>query len=119
MTANFDSSLGKVYIGTSTSGIFSFRYNEIRVPGKDFSPLMSQSFTTSSTPSISSNTVNDLDSSGSNLLIGTAAGIDFIHNELNSSTRTLVSGSKDVHLTSSGGGYWTTCSGNIYRWLYR
>lgn len=111
ITADATNAGGKIYIGTAGSGIFSMSWVIVREPHSDFTGSLTQRFTTLSTPSISSNNVNDLDVFFDKLLIGTSAGIDFIVNETESATRTMTGGSDNVHLTTTGGGYWTTNSG--------
>lgn len=109
ITADWTTASGNMYIGTTSSGIFTVRYHPSRYV--DFTNNLVQSYTTTSTPPISSNTVRDLDCRPGRLLIGTSAGVDFFSGESAYATRALASGVNDVHLTSSGG-YWTTKSGN-------
>lgn len=108
ITADWTTATGSMYIGTTTSGIFSVRYHPSR--RVDFTNELVQKFTTTSTPPLSANAVRDLDCLPGRLLIGTSAGVDFFAGENLYSTRTIASGVNDVHLTSSGG-YWTTKSG--------
>lgn len=109
ITADWTTSSGNMYIGTTSSGIFTVRYHPSR--RADFTSNLVQSFTSTSTPPLSSNTIRDLDCRPGVLLIGTSAGVDFFSGENLYSTRAIASGVNDVHLTSSGG-YWTTKSGN-------
>lgn len=111
ITADWQTAGGKLYIGTAGSGIFSMSWVKVREPLSDFSESLVQRFTTATTPSVSSNTINDLDAIPGELLIGTSAGVDYICNETESATRALSGGSPDVHMTSTGGGYWTNSSG--------
>ena len=101
---------GRLYVGTSTSGIFDMNYVRVREVGSDFTDAFVQRFTTTTVPPISDNQVRDLDALPGRLLVGTNSGVDFIfeHNEY--ATRPLVSGSKSVRLTEAGG-YWTAASG--------
>jgi len=101
---------GKLYVGTVASGIFDMEYIRIRTPGSDFSDQFVQRFTTLTSPPVSDNHIKDLDASPGRLLIGTASGVDFITDESEYATRTVVSGSDSVRLTAAGG-YWTTASG--------
>jgi hypothetical protein len=101
---------GKLYVGTTSSGVFTMNYVKVRELDSDFTGELVQSFTTVTSPPVSDNEIKDLDVLPGRLLVGTAAGIDFISNSTEFSTRTLVSGSRHVALTTSGG-YWTTASG--------
>ena len=110
ITANWQDSSGQLFIGTVSSGIFAMNYHRSR--SGDFTEELQQRFTTSTAPPISSNKINDLDTLSGSLLVGTDAGVDFIYDGTNYSTRALISGSSAVHLTTGGAGYWTTVSGN-------
>lgn len=110
ITANWKEATGQLYIGTIASGIFVMDYHRSRKG--DFTDKLVQRFTTTSIPPVSSNDIRDLDALPGRLMIGTGAGVDFISNDTEYSTRPLVSGSNDVHLTAGGAGYWTTVSGN-------
>ncbi len=101
----------RLYIGTSTSGVFDMNYVLVREAGSDFTGSLVQRYTTTTSPPLSDNQVNDLDALPGSLLIGTAAGVDFIGSGTGYATRTLTSGSQSVRLTQIGGGYWTTNSG--------
>lgn len=110
VAADWQNATGNLYIGTTTSGIFSVRYHSTRIG--DFTDSLVQQFTTASTPAVSDNKINDLDALPGRLLIGTASGVDFISNEQEFSNRALISGSNDVHLAENDAGYWSTVSGN-------
>lgn len=101
----------RLYVGTSTSGIFDMNYVKVREEGSDFTGELVQRFTTTSAPPISDNNVLDLDALPGRLLIGTGAGVDFIFEHTEYATRSLVSGTSAVRLTEAGGGYWATASG--------
>lgn len=101
---------GKLYVGTTSSGVFDMNYVLVREPDRDFTGDLVQRFTTATSPPVSSNEIRDLDALPGRLLIGTGAGVDFIAGETEYATRTMVSGSSHVHLTSAGG-YWTAASG--------
>lgn len=103
--------LARLYIGTSTSGIFDMNYVLVREVGSDFTDSLVQRYTTSTTPALSANQINDLDALPGSLLIGTSTGVDFISSGTGYATRTLTSGSQSVRLTQTGGGYWVTNSG--------
>ncbi|MBD3260426.1 MAG: hypothetical protein GF334_01890 [Candidatus Altiarchaeales archaeon] len=111
IAADWQITNGRLYVGTATSGIFDMNYVRVREVGSDFSDRFVQRFTTTSTPPVSSNKINDLDAISGSLLIGTSSGVDFIFDGNEYSTRSLISGSNDVRLAGSGG-YWTTESGN-------
>lgn len=108
--ADWRSLSGKLYIGTTSSGVFSMNYVKVREQGSDFTGELVQSFTTVTSPPVSDNEIKDLDTIPGRLLVGTASGIDFIADETEHATRPLVSGSEHVALTAAGG-YWTTASG--------
>ena len=110
ITADWQPALGQLYIGTTESGIFAMDYGRSRKG--DFTDKLEQRFTTATSPPLSDNQINDLEASPGRLLIGTGAGLDFISNETEFATRSLISGSLDVHLTGGGAGYWTTISGD-------
>jgi hypothetical protein len=100
---------GNVYVGTTTQGVYTVPWYAVRRLGADFSNQLQQTFTTSSTPSISANQVNDLDvvAGPYRLLVSTASGVDFITSDHLGATRPLESGSLRCQLTSVGEGYWT------------
>ena len=52
---------GRLYVGTSTSGIFDMNYVRVREVGSDFTDAFVQRFTTTTLPPISDNRVCDLD----------------------------------------------------------
>jgi hypothetical protein len=110
IAVDWQSSFGKLYVGTTSSGIFSMNYVLVREPHRDFTGDLVQSFTTTTPIPVSSNQINDLDVLPGRLLIGTGAGIDFVADEEEYATRPLISGSEHVHLTTEGG-YWTTATG--------
>lgn len=120
IVADWQNIWGRMYVGTTSSGVFDMKYVLIREEGRDFTDQFVQRFTTLTSPPVSSNKINDLDVLPGRLLIGTGAGIDFIADETlyanfespetEYATRALVSGSRHVQLTTSGG-YWTTASG--------
>lgn len=112
IAADWVASSGVVYVGTSGGGIFTTRYHPIRgYPTEDFSNLLIQQFSTSTTPALSSDVVQDLDYQPGRLLVGTSSGTDFIFQHSNRSTKAVVGGVSTVHLTADGvTGYWTTGS---------
>lgn len=118
VAADFTTSSGHLYVGTTTSGIYRTRWKNLRAPGTDFSNLLEQRYTTISTPPISSNEVNDIAISVSpvRILISTGSGIDFLTGpglgDLRS-TRVLLSGSEDCELTNNGEGYWTATNSGV------
>jgi hypothetical protein len=106
------SNFGRLYVGTTTGGIYDMLYTRVRNVDSDFSGYLVQRFTTVSTPPISDNQINDLDARTGRLLVGTNTGVDFIADDVEYATRPLSGGSKAVRLTTSGG-YWTTESGTF------
>ncbi len=118
MAVEFTTASGNLYVGTTTSGVYQTRWKNLRAPGTDFSNLLKQVYTTTSTPPIASNEINDLAVGALpfRLLISTGSGIDFIvdqgHTVLRS-TRALLSGSEDCELTKLGEGYWTATNSGV------
>jgi hypothetical protein len=120
VVADWENIWGKIYVGTTSSGVFDMQYTLIREEGRDLTDQFVQRFTTATSPPVSSNQINDLDVRPGRLLIGTGAGIDFIADETvymnfvspetEYATRPLISGSEHVALTEAGG-YWTTATG--------
>ena len=120
VVADWENIWGRIYVGTTSSGVFDMQYTLIREEGRDFTDDLVQRFTTSTPIPVSSNQINDLDVRPGRLLIGTGAGIDFIADETvymnfvspetEYATRPLISGSEHVALTEAGG-YWTTATG--------
>ena len=105
---------GKIYVGTSGSGIYTTSYQSAIIPFSDFTGSLVQRFTTTSTPPISGDVVKDLDALPRQLLISTSGGVDFLFNENLSATRVLPGfGSSACHLTSTGGGYWLDDGGGV------
>ena len=104
---------GNLYVGTTSSGIYSARWKPLREPGRDFTGELVQAFTTSTSPAISDNRVNDLSALPGRLLISTGLGIDFITLEGLSATRPLASGSDGCQITAGGEGYWTVGASGV------
>ncbi len=105
---------GKIYVGTSGSGIYTTSYRSAIIPFSDFTGSLVQRFTTTSTPPISGDVVKDLDVLPKWLLVATSGGVDFLYNENLSATRVLPGfGSSACHLTSTGGGYWLDDGGGV------
>ena len=115
VAAEFTTGAGNLYLGTTTSGIYTAYWRPLRTPGLDFSDQLHRTFTTTTTPSISDNRVNDLDviALPYRLLISTGSGVDFITNDALSATRPLLSGSSSCYLTSTGGGYWAATNSGV------
>jgi hypothetical protein len=82
---------GNLYVGTTTGGVYTATWKPLRQPGLDFSDKLQQTFTTTSTPSISANQVNDLDVV----------------------SYPLESGSLRCQITSDGEGYWTVVNSGV------
>jgi len=104
---------GNLYVGTTSSGIYSARWKPLREPGRDFTGELVQAFTTSTTPAISDNRVNDLSAQPGRLLISTGAGVDFITFEDLLATRSIASGSDGCQITAGGEGYWTVGASGV------
>ena len=113
VVAESESASGNLYVGTTSSGIYSTRWKTLRAPGLDFTGELVQVFTPSTTPAISANRVNDLSAQPGRLLISTASGVDFITFENLLATRPLVSGSDGCQMTTVGEGYWTVGTSGV------
>ena len=109
ITADWTTSSGLIYVGTSGGGIFSTRYHFARTPGSDFSGSLTTHYSTATPTPTSSDVIRDLDIQNGKLFAATSSGVDLIYVRNNrKATRSLAFGAFGVHLTSSGGGYWTT-----------
>lgn len=106
-------STGNMYIGTATSGIYSIRWKALRAPGTNFTDDLVQTFTTATTPSITSDQVNDLCVQPTRLFASTAGGVDFITFMDLGASRTLISGSERCELTEAGEAYWTATNSGV------
>jgi hypothetical protein len=113
VAADYVTATGNLYVGTTSSGIFTVRWHPLREPGLDFSGSLVQRFTTTSTPPISSNQVQDLSALPMRLLISTGSGLDFLTSENLRATRALVSGSEDCQMTEAGEAYWTVVNSGV------
>ncbi len=122
VTAEPTSTFGQVYIGTTTSGIFSMKYKNVRIVGSDFSDVLIQRYNQDSGPGLTGDQVNDLHAIPDRLLVSTSGGVDFFTTALSPlgeviedlrASRTLVSGSTSCYLTTAGEGYWSVNSSGI------
>jgi len=113
VVAEFTTTSGNLYVGTTSSGIYSARWKPLREPGRDFTDELVQVFSTASTPAVSDNKINDLAVLPGRLLISTGAGIDFITREELLATRALISGSESCQMTAAGEAYWTAVASGI------
>ena len=121
VVADPQSFLSQVYIGTSTSGIYSMNYNLIRIPETDFTNQLLPIYSTTSSPAISSNEIRDLAVDRDpgflfRLLISTSSGIDLISSQGGAavaSCRPLISGSDSCLLTAAGEGYWSATNSGV------
>ncbi len=116
VAADFVTAFGQIYVGTSTAGIYSADWANVRRPGVNFSSQLTQVYTTTSSPSISSNQINDLDAIPFRLLISTAAGVDYLVDQVHTvlgATRALTSGSNSCKLTAAEEGYWTVVNSGV------
>ncbi len=113
VVAEFTTPSGNLYVGTTSSGIYSARWKLLREPGRDFTDELVQVFTTASTPAVSDNKINDLAVLPGRLLISTGAGIDFITQEEFLATRALISGSESCQMTAAGEAYWAVVTSGI------
>lgn len=113
VAADFTTATGSLYVGTTSSGIYSARWHPLREPGRDFTGELVQRFTTTTTPPVSDNRINDLSALPGHLLISTASGIDIITDEALVATRPLSSGSEDCQMTADGEAYWTVVNSGV------
>ncbi len=113
VVAEFTSASGNLYVGTTSSGVYSARWKTLREPGLDFTDRLVQLFTTATSPAVSDNQIRDLSARPGRLLISTGAGIDFITFESLLATRPLTSGSDGCQMTAGGEGYWTVGTSGV------
>jgi len=113
VVADFTSVAGNLYVGTTSSGVYSTRWKALREPGLDFTDQLVQRFTTATSPAVSDNKIKDLSALPGRLLISTEAGIDFITFESLLATRPLTSGSDGCQMTAGGEGYWTVGTSGV------
>ena len=117
VAAEYTTATGNLYIGTSTSGIYTARWKPLRAPGTDFTGQLHQTYTTTSTLALNDNQVNDLDALPYKLLISTAAGVNFVSTPAEGAqhiaSRTFVSGSNSCQMTEAGEGYWTVINSGV------
>jgi len=113
VVADFTSAAGNLYVGTTSSGVYSVRWKALRESGLDFTDQLVQRFTTATSPAVSDNKIKDLSALPGRLLISTGAGIDFITFESLLATRPLTSGSDGCQMTTGGEGYWTVGTSGV------
>ncbi len=113
VVADFTSAAGNLYVGTTSSGVYSVRWKALRESGLDFTDQLVQRFTTATSPAVSDNKIKDLSALPGRLLISTEAGIDFITFESLLATRPLTSGSDGCQMTAGGEGYWTVGTSGV------
>ncbi len=114
IVAEYSTSFGKMYVGTSGGGVYAARYHTVVNRGENISDLLQPIFSTSTTPPISDDEIRDICVAQGfpfRLLISTGLGVDYIVDNLtsqNRSTRAIVGGSDHCHLTQADEGYWST-----------
>jgi hypothetical protein len=116
VTADFVTAFGNMYVGTDSAGVYSAQWSSVRIPGTDFSGLLTQVYTTASSPPISANQINDLATIPFRLLISTGAGVDYLVDQVHTvlrATRSLISGSNACQLTAAEEGYWTATNSGV------
>ena len=112
LAADWTTSSGLLYVGTSGGGVFATRYHPAREPGLDFSGSLQPLFSTGSLPPISGDVVVDLGVAPGALFVTTESGVDYIRALTDRSTRPLAAGSSRVRLVANGGvAYWLTSTG--------
>ncbi len=104
---------GNIYIGTATSGIFAAIWKPLREPGLNFTDRLVQTFTTSTTPALTSDQVNDICVLPSRIFASTAGGVDFITLSTFRAFKTLISGSDACSLTTLGEAYWNVINSGV------
>ena len=104
---------GNMYVGTATSGIYSATWKPLRAPDTNFTDDLVQTFTTSGSPALTSDQVNDICVLPTRLFASTAGGVDFITSMSFGASRTLISGSSRCELTKAGEAYWTTTNSGV------
>ncbi len=104
---------GNMYVGTASSGIYSVKWKPIRAPHTDFTSDLVQTFTTSTTPALTNNQVNDICVQPTRIFASTAGGVDFITVMNLRAFKTLASGSDACELTEAGEVYWTVINSGI------
>ncbi len=110
------SALGNIYIGTTSSGVYSTTWKPLRQPGLNFSDRLVQQFSTLTTPPISDDEIRDLCARPFRLLISTGQGVDFIVDQVHTllrSTQPLISGSDGCFLTTAVEGYWIATNSGV------
>ena len=113
VVVDFISAAGNLYVGTTSSGVYSTRWKTLREPGLDFTDRLVQLFTTATSPAVSANQIRDLSALPGRLLISTGAGVDFITFESLLATRPLTSGSDGCQMAAGGEGYWTVGTSGV------
>ncbi len=113
VAAEWTTSTGNMYIGTATSGIYSAKWKPLRAPGLDFTNDLVQAFSTSTTPALTSDQVNDLCIQPKRVFASTSSGVDFITLSTFRAFRLLTSGSDRCELTEVGEAYWNVVNSGV------
>jgi hypothetical protein len=113
VAAEWTTATGNMYIGTSSSGIYSTPWKAVRAPGLNFTANLVQEFTTATDPALTSNQVNDISVLPRRIFVSTAAGVDFITDSSWRAFRPLLSGSNACGLTAAGEAYWNVINSGV------
>ena len=113
VAVDFVTATGNIYIGTATSGIYSAVWKPLREPGLNFTDRLVQAFTTSTSPALTSDQVNDICVLPNRVFASTAGGVDFITLSTFRAFKTLVSGSDACSLTTLGEAYWNVINSGV------
>ncbi len=122
ITADPTSTFGQVYVGTAASGIYSMKYNNVRIVDGDFTDSLIQRYNQDSVLGLTGDQVNDLCALPDRLMASTSGGVDFITTALATdgevieelrAYRTQVSGVSGCYMTVAGEGYWSVNSSGI------
>ncbi len=117
VAAEYTTTTGHLYIGTSTSGVLAARWKPLRAPGTDFTDKISPLYSTTSTLAITDNRINDMAVLPFKILISTGSGIDFIYTPTTEvhqiASRLLESGSNACQMTTLNEAYWTVINSGV------
>ena len=110
---DWTTSTGNMYVGTATGGIYEIKWKPLRAPGLNFTDDLVQTFTTSTSPALTNDQVNDICVLPSRIFASTAGGVDFITSSTFRAFKTLVSGSTACQMTEVGEAYWNITNSGV------
>lgn len=88
-----------VYLGTTAAGVYFVSHANV-LPGGNITASLAVKFSTSTTPAIPSNVINDMDGAGIALLLGTGAGASYLPTEAYVYSCAVTGGSKKVAISN-------------------